>query len=484
VHARKATPTTILVQITAPEHATARYTWDEARGCLRFAGLAAGTSGDQEGDLGIVVAAPQVCALVVGLDGLSLAPSSLVECTVIGGARDAVGRLALMAAVAGRTSEERDDSTRAHRLITAAGLTVPVQWLDAETARAALHEALGEAHRTAPSPSRQQSQPAWKVLPGVDYSRAAIEGLGIFDAAPALLEYIPYRFQLYLAAHLRDDERVLFFVERQEAAVPRGRWLGRQHVLAGLLLITDQRVLIIEDRAPPNLMLKQGSYQVEVIGMGRLAAVALHPSSMPGYRTLTMTLAAQTGQAVSSFDLPKDLHEAGEIAIALLRGFLPAPVGTADRRVRRVVPAEALQPSEQVRKTQAYVEQLIAEPVQRHLTQQLRTASAGLPILACAMTPAMTASGVQAVLLASDGLYHTAAQGTVHHIALATIAKATYVYSLVGCKLMIGVPYGEQVECVSLSFAHVASDLYNAVFTALCLALHTPYPVQEERSAS
>jgi hypothetical protein len=477
---RPAEETTVLVRITQPAHTTPHYTWDGARERPRFAGLAPGMP-HIAGDLGVVVSAPDVPVLMLGLGDVSLAPETLVACHILRGARDAMGRLALIACIEGMNVDDTlTDGVITASLIAGAGLAVPLQWLNAIAAQDALREAQAAARRAAHEQTRT-SAPAWRVPAGVDISRAAIDGLGIFDAAPALLEYIPYRFQQYLTQHLLDDERVLFFAERPEAEARGQRWLSRRApVLAGLLLVTDRRILLLEDRAPPNLMLVQGSYQIAVAGLGRLAGVELRPAALPDYHTMWIALAARDGRAEYIFDLPDASAPAGQIAVDLLRAFLPRATGAADRRVRRVLESVAPFSSISLRDEQTYIEQLIPDNTRAALERAVAATLGGQRAVAQAYAPAVTGVGAQAVALTADALYLVTTYEAARRIALAAVAGATYTYSLMACDLTLLIPQGTQAERMRISFPHIASALYGWVFTALGLALHTPYPAQME----
>lgn len=475
------TLTAVMVQITHPLHNTPHYQWDGAAGRWRFAGIAPGLAGDGVGDLGVTVTAPRVPVLVLGLGSISLAPDTLIACQLMYGARDATGRLAIVACMAEQLiSDAITDERIEASLIRGAQLVEPLNWLDHDTTLAALRAAQAEARRMTHAQEQAAILPAWRVPAGVDISRATIDGLGIFDAVPVLLEYIPSRFQRYLADHLGDEERVLFFAERPQSETSFKSWLARTRpILAGLLLVTDQRILFIEDRAPPDVLLDKGSYQVTVASPGRLAGVDLCPSRFPGYQTLSLTLEASGGQVSYCIDLPDTLASASEVAMQLIQGWLPQKMGRSDRRLRRVFAEESIRHLTPLHDAAKYIDQLLPEATRRLLAEALSNALKGQIAIAQARTPAMSDGPAQAVALTHNGLYVVTerhGQITVRNIDLAAIARATYTSSLATCELTLLTPQSEGSQREHLVFAHIARPLYQRIFTALSFLLLTPFP--------
>lgn len=464
-------PLRVVVRITEPARPAPIYQWDEARSALRLVGLVPGNRA-LAGDLAATNTSPTTATIVVGLDGAGLAPGALVECQVVGGLCDAGNRLALVARPtaleAGAALPELADLVATLRHAT--DLEAPVRWLDDRAVAVAW-----EAQRAAAS--HQSALPVWRMPAGVDFSRAAIDGLGIFDAAPALLEYIPYRFQRYLTRYLLDDERVLFFVERPESAVRGPGWLARrQRRLAAIFLITDRRMLWLEDLAQPDATQAETSHQISLAPLSRLAEVRVEEAEGGDVR-LALVLRATGGAAWWPVVLPGTARQPAAAAAQLLRGFLPAADGQRDRRLRRQFAPGPWQPQGRLRDEVAYVESLVDADTRRRLDAAQRRELAEAPLLALARTPAQEGQPPSALALTpAAAVVLMARHGTVETrtIPLGALSGATLKVSVLGCGLTLNVPHGATDVSVTLPFATVASGPFRALLTILSLLLTSP----------
>jgi hypothetical protein len=487
----------IRVRITQPAHATLAYAWDEAASALRVTGLQpafAGAAGDG-GEVAMGPDASPLPAVVLGLEAMSAAPGSLIDCELLGAALDAEGHLVLLVwAIISNESppDVLDDAWIAAltpSLVTRYSLAAPIVWLDAEAARTALDDArlaARQAGRTRAAgigdydSTSDDRMAAWRVPEGVNLARARVDGIGIFDAVPALLTVIPYRFQRYLTELLLADEQVLFFAERLARREREGMLGWRQRrIPAGILLVTEWRMLWLEDAAPPDATLVQWGYTVSVAPLGRLTAVI--EVGLP--RQIDVRLEARQGQTSWHAELPNGMEEAVAFARDLLAGFLPATDGLRDRRVRRVLPVTPWLPDAATREHLRYLGGILPERQRTTLDATLQRALGAATVLARAVAPALAEfqTPPTALALTADALWIAALDrrgeaGTVRRIDLAEIAAAQLRHSLLGCALTVVLPRGEQEEAVVIPFHSPAIAPYRALFTRLCLLLHRPLP--------
>ncbi len=486
----------VWVRITQPARSTLVYAWDGDANAMRVAGVHKPVA-DLAGDAGEVALGrdlASVPALVLGLGDLSAMPGALVAGAIVGGVRDADGRLALVvwASIRQGHPPEAIEGQRAaltRTLLSTAALALPLTWLDAAQATTALGEARIAARTAARERSAGQGDyddatagaertPAWRVPEGIDRARARGDGIGIFDETPALLSFIPYRFQRYLTELLLADERVLFFAERPQTR-ERGGLLGlrRRRALASIVLVTDWRALWLEDAAPPDAALVSWGYTVSVAPLGRLVSVARDTSAT----TIRVTLHACGGQAPWEIELPDDLRAACAVAMDLLAGFAPIVAGADDRRVRRVLAVTPWQPDETTREHLRYLGGVIPERERVALEGAIGEATAGATILTQAAAPALGEFRSPATMLAltSDALWIASLDRrggavTVRRVATAAIATARMRHALTGCTLSVTIPTTGGVEQLTIPFHSPAIPSYRALFTRLCLLLHQP----------
>lgn len=152
---------------------------------------------------------------------------------------------------------------------TSAGSSL--RWLGSEPAAQALSEArlaarLAEADYHA---SRGRA-PAWKAPVA-----AGSDAVG-HSESEALVYQLPYRFQERAARLLLPTERILAFAPRPRGTGDGRRLFGRSdHREAGVLIVTDQQVLWLEDLPTSALDVESYGYVAQSIPLERLTAVAV-----------------------------------------------------------------------------------------------------------------------------------------------------------------------------------------------------------------
>jgi len=239
-------------------------------------------------------------------------------------------------------------------------------WGSAARAREVIHERkraarLAQVRSTKGSPAA----PAWKPL---GYralgARRSSEIEPHSDAEYAYLQ-LPPRFQEYINSYLTHTERILFAVRRpaMRSAVQRS-FLRKSALQEGLLLITDQQVVLACEIMPPDLTGIRYGYIVEGGVPERIASTTAHAGADRAY--LDITWQASAGVQTTTWEFPAAAE--GELAQAaeLLRAWQPAP---GDVRLRRAYgpPAAEVQWRDPSAPTPAAV-----EPLAERLTQALR----------------------------------------------------------------------------------------------------------------
>jgi inorganic pyrophosphatase len=154
-----------------------------------------------------------------------------------------------------------------------------VRWNDREAAWALIRQARQAARLARAEARRPSTGPAWRP----DLTTAPVQN----GAAPETVrqsraEYafstLPLRFQMYVADYLTPLERVRFFV-------PRPRMLSavlrRTRLAEGILILTTEQLLFLEEVLPPDVTEMSHGYLVRGVPIERIADVALEQHGGP-----------------------------------------------------------------------------------------------------------------------------------------------------------------------------------------------------------
>jgi inorganic pyrophosphatase len=189
-------------------------------------------------------------------------------------------------------------------------------------ARLAARMARAEFHAT------QGRAPAWKAA-----DTTAPEDDHVHTRPESGLLKLPFRFQEYVARLLVPQERILAFVprppERHRVHLPFGRRRDREE---GLLVVTDQEILWIEDVLAAPIDVTGYGYVATSVPLERLTAATLTPD----HATIELVVEATTpGGASAPIALTFPQASVGLLrdAVGTIEPFLAARTGTALMRI-------------------------------------------------------------------------------------------------------------------------------------------------------
>lgn len=406
----------------------------------------------------------------------------------------------------GSAAVEACDATAAARLIREARLLLKRE----QRAR--------PKSKSRPKHAEEEQPVAWRAIAGLaEALRAQLqEGAALqhdkhapHAQAEHLIRFVPQRFQEALADLLLDDERLLAFVERPLLRHRTGL-LGMQtwRSNAGLLVVTDRQALWLRDFLAPGSSFLPGGYIAHSASLERLQDVAvlpagpvpesyaghLDPSESP-YPRLVMEVASCAGSELFAVEFPQqaEMEKALVRITGILRGFLPFPDGTRDRRLRRLPVVEAWQPQGAEAERLAGLGGIVPAPIASRLEERLsqETGKAG-EVLVSALVPALEdyKSPARLVALTRSALLiceerndpsrrsgrHTAQRVEVRRFDLAGVSSAKLRYSLLGSSLSVFVPQpsGRTQQHV-IPFHSPAIAWFQPLFTRLRLLLSGPY---------
>lgn len=361
---------------------------------------------------------------------------------------------------------------------------------------------------------------AWRAVEGLSEAlRLNLQKDALLQDATAaphaqaehLIRFVHSRFQHALADLLLDDERLLAFVERPLLRHRTG-WLGMQTWRSneGVFLVTDQQVLWLRDFLTPGSNFLPGGYIAHMAPLERLVRVIVLPAGeAPAelahrleakdspYIRLLMEVASSTGSELFAVEFPQEpeMEKALARITGILRAFLPSPVESDDRRVRRLPLVEPWIPrgaeAERLAGLGGIVPAAIAQPLEQHLVSLVD--ASGEELLASALVPALEdyASPPRIVALTRKALlvieqtpnkprHFPAGRAHQHEYVqryeLRTISSAQLRYSLVGSSLSIFVPGpGGHTQQQVIPFHSPAIAWFLPLFTRLRLLLSEPY---------
>ena len=365
----------------------------------------------------------------------------------------------------------------------------------------------------------EEEQPvAWRAIAGLaEALRAQVQEDAALQRdkhaphaqAEHLIRFVPQRFQEALADLLLDDERLLAFVERPLLRHRTGL-LGMQTWRSneGLLVVTDRQALWLRDFLAPGSGFLPGGYIAHSAPLERLQDIAVLPTgsapeSYAGhldsndslYPRLVMEVGSSAGSELFAVEFPQQAEMENALAriTSILRGFLPSPNGTKDRRVRRLPSVEAWQPrgaeAERLAGLGGIVPQHIARPLEERLSQVVSQAgevlvSALVPALEDFKSPARLVALTRSALLVCEERNdssrwsgrHAAHQVEMRSFDLAGVSSAQLRYSLLGSSLSIFVPQSDgRAQQHVIPFNSPAVAWFLPLFTRLRLLLSGPY---------
>ena len=256
-------------------------------------------------------------------------------------------------------------------------------WADAARAREVIHQRKQAARLAqARSPKGAPAMPAWKPLGYRALGARRAAEIEPHSDAEYAYHQLPARFQEYVNNYLTHTERILFAVRRPalRSAVQRS-FLRKSLLQEGLLMITDQQVVLACEIMPPDLTGIRYGYVIQGGVPERIASATVRTGSDRAF--LEIAWQASAGDQTTTWEFPAAAEEELTEAAVLLRAWRPMP---EDTRLRRAYgpPQAEVRWQDPTAAAPASVELLAAR-----LTQALHTALAhDEPALATALLPA------------------------------------------------------------------------------------------------
>jgi len=333
------------------------------------------------------------------------------------------------------------------------GMLGQLTWDDRAAAWAIVHQARQAARLARAGERRPTAGPAWR--PDQADGAARQNGAAPETVRHSRAEYafatLPLRFQKYVADYLTPLERVRFFVPRPRmlSGVER-RLLRRKRLAEGILILTTEQVLFLEEVLPPDVTEMPHGYLVRGVPIERLVDVTLEDRrSMLMLRWATATDAgAEWVEIAFSAARRDELHELR----ARLAAYLPRQ---PDQRLRRIYAPEPAAPD---LRDPAANDPRDAQPAIARLAARLQAVRALDEVaLAQAFIPAWFEYGPgQAQLLAVTTarvlLLADAAPHLDRSYALAQISSLELRASILGSWLALWIPDHGTVQRVEIPF--------------------------------
>ncbi len=252
---------------------------------------------------------------------------------------------------------------------------------------------------------------------------------------------LPYRFQKYIRECLHPEERVLLYVLRP--LVSEGReilgLLGKRRLMEGILLITDQQVLFVEDvRSPSNSAGIHWGYVARVFPPERLLDVRVLTKGQTA--TLALDLWAKTDQHHLEFIFPGEQTFWLAEAESLLRRYLPYPENS--KSPRRIYEDKGLND----RDYSGVLHPSDLEDLKS--LQELRSSILRQEdVLVSAFTPSSSNNSAKLVSCTSDELLIFEVPDKVSRIDISSISLITLKHSLLGNEMLIRTSrtYGKEI---------------------------------------
>ncbi len=266
-------------------------------------------------------------------------------------------------------------------------------------------------------------------------------------------------------SYLTPTERILFAVRRPalRSAVQRS-FLRKSLLQEGLLLVTDQQVVLACEIIPPDLTGIRYGYVIQGGVPERIASTMARTGSDRAF--LDITWQSSVGNQTTTWEFPAAAEEELAQAALLLRAWQPMP---EDTRLRRAYGP----PQAEVRwRDPAAAAPAAVEPLAARLTQALRTELAqDEPTLATALLPAWATQDKQArgcvvtdrrVLWLADPMSNDRPRPTSY--AISQIASLEYQSSVIESWLAFYVMKRTGPQRVVVAFPYAAEGFRECYF--------------------
>lgn len=261
-----------------------------------------------------------------------------------------------------------------------------LEWADAAQARELIHQRKQAARLAqARSPRSGPVASAWKPLGYLALGARRASEIEPHSDAEYAYHQLPVRFQEYVNNYLTPAERILFAVRRpaMRSALHRS-FLRREMLQEGLLLITDQQVVLACEIMRPDMTGIRYGYTIWGGIPERIISTATRAESTHAF--LDITWQAGVGNQTTTWEFPAAAADDLAAAAALLRVWQAKP---EEARVRRAYGPSAAAARWRDPAAAASGE---VEPLAERLTEALRAELAqDESLLATALLPAWAA---------------------------------------------------------------------------------------------
>jgi inorganic pyrophosphatase len=453
---------TFEVRIELPAGLYNRYSYDQQSEALRLEAVV-----KPEREL------PANCAALVGTlgaDGRSMAvlvvgscpipPDTLLDARLLGGIESPTGEKVVVAvpeadpscskirSVSELPEQQRTELARlAAEFAGTQGGNGLARWFGPDEAVELAREGR-RARRLAEAANRRLDRSAgWQVLDPVLRRAGRYRENAAYTEAEFSLSDLPARFQQHVADCLLPDERILHFISRPRMTVEGRFSLFRSRQLnEGVLVATDRQLLVMTDALPPDATLVDWGYLAVAAPVERIESVNLVPTGTTV--RLEVKVGAHQGTETLSMEFDQSSLEACRHMAGILARFVPAPECRAVRRIYEVKPAD-------VDLTEA-VKLAGEEPMARLEALAERLLPEGEESLARALAPAVKGRkretrlllvGRKQIFLLEDSGGNAAEVG---RWPIEMVASAELRYSILGSRLRLTAPKGEQREQLTL----------------------------------
>lgn len=209
------------------------------------------------------------------------------------------------------------------------------RWVGVSEIEPVLHAAVLR-YRQAVQADRPIPPPAWKTTHIRPLDPNFLEA-DRYTAAEYTFHELPDHFQAYVTQILAPDERVLYAILRPAlVSEKRMAWFRRPRLQAGVVILTNQRLIHLNELIPPDAANIRYGFHSRVGALNRLAGISLQP--LRRNTILHTAWKARGGQTAIHWEMPSQTGKALEELSVLLRPFLGGR--TEEARLSQATPPE------------------------------------------------------------------------------------------------------------------------------------------------
>jgi len=312
------------------------------------------------------------------------------------------------------------------------------EFLDRETAKLALRAGIERyVHAQRELQRGWSASPAWMAT---SLQKHWVGKAEVYTQYESELLRLPYRFQKYIAECLHPEERILLYVLRPSILTRRELLglLGKKRLAEGILLITDQQVLFLEDIKPPsNSAGINWGYIAHTFPPERLLDARVLRKE--GYVSLILELWSKTARDKLELIFPEDQSSWLVEAEDRLRKYLPCQENR--KSLRRIYQDKSLRQSN-------YLELLDPSDLEdfKYLQKIMSSVLCEEGILYYAFAPRGTNTSAKILAYTPDEILIIEGPDKVSRVSISNISLVTIRHSLLGNELLFRTPGSQSRE--------------------------------------